>query len=532
MVDVASRVTAVTVFMDRARVSRRGRVTLEPGLQRVELTELPLSLDPASLRTAARGVARATIRGVELRRSFFAAAPAARVQELEAAIEALENEDRELQDRLETLARRLAHLDGLSEATSVYAAGLARGRMTVEAQRALLDSLDESRSLTQRERRDVDAARRRIGRELHKLRQELDQLRGARPRERYTAVLELSVATAGDLDVDISYVTSGASWTPMYDIRLGSEGLDLAYLAEVSQRTGEDWVGVDLTLSTAQPALAAVLPELQPWFVMPEPPAAPMMFAAAMPAPGGADAVTTRKLRAAAEPAMAAEAAPPPPVVEADTARAEVGQSGPSATFHIEGDVDIPGDGSGRKTTIAFSRLPHQMEYVTTPRLAEAVYRRVKAQNASAYLLLPGRAQLFEGEDFIGATALNLTPPGRPLDLYFGTDDRFKVERELARQDVDRRFLGDKRRVTLGYTISVENHTGAPQVIEVRDQIPVGRHEDIRVKLEESKPNPTSQDDVGRLAWRLPLPPATPQRLRYEFTVEFPRAMNVIGLPA
>src|SRR4030095_5858559 len=67
----------------------------------------------------------------------------------------------------------------------------------------------------------------------------------------------------------LSYQLPDAGWRPLYDARLDSEAghVELAQLGEVQQRTGEDWSGVALTLSTARPAVGAGLPELGSWFL-------------------------------------------------------------------------------------------------------------------------------------------------------------------------------------------------------------------------------------------------------------------------
>src|SRR5579862_310463 len=48
-------IVAVTVFRDGARVQRSGTVSVEPGLRPVVIGGLPASVDPASVRVAARG---------------------------------------------------------------------------------------------------------------------------------------------------------------------------------------------------------------------------------------------------------------------------------------------------------------------------------------------------------------------------------------------------------------------------------------------------------------------------------------------
>lgn len=50
MPELTSVLDAVTVFPDRARVTRRGRVALEPGQHRLEIPGLPMSLSIWAIR--------------------------------------------------------------------------------------------------------------------------------------------------------------------------------------------------------------------------------------------------------------------------------------------------------------------------------------------------------------------------------------------------------------------------------------------------------------------------------------------------
>ena len=70
-----------------------------------------------------------------------------------------------------------------------------------------------------------------------------------------------------DVELQVTYVVDEASWKPLYDVRLEGQTVTLSYLASVTQRSGEDWSGVALSLSTAQPATTTELPELEPWYV-------------------------------------------------------------------------------------------------------------------------------------------------------------------------------------------------------------------------------------------------------------------------
>jgi hypothetical protein len=63
------------------------------------------------------------------------------------------------------------------------------------------------------------------------------------------------------------------------------------------------------------------------------------------------------------------------------------------------------------------------------------------------------------------------------------------------------------------------------------DQIPVPRYEEIKVKLISSDPKPTEQTELNQLIWSLLLEPKEKRTLRFDFSIEYPQGMKIIGLP-
>ena len=110
-------------------------------------------------------------------------------------------------------------------------------------------------------------------------------------------------------------------------------------------------------------------------------------------------------------------------------------------------------------------------------------------------------------------------------------DDRLKVERELKRREVDKTLLGGKRRIRYAYEIRLENLLPVQAALTLHDQIPVARHEEIKVRLEAADPKPTRQSELNLLDWELSLAPREKRTLRFDFSVEYPQAMEVTGLP-
>ncbi len=520
MTELQTSIIAVTVYPDRARVTRIGGTELEPGLHRLVIADLPNTIEPDSVRAAARGTARARLLGVDVLREHLTVSPADRRQELERQLE-------DIEDRLGYLARlsaaieqEQAALDGLLSESEFFARGLAFGKTAVADLVTLLDGYRERVDKICSDEVAIKGLVRDLKREQERAQRELDELHDTQKRVRYVAAVEVEVLQAGHLTVELTAVVAGAGWEPLYDLRLVEEeqpALEVGYLAQVTQRTGEDWEDVALTLSTARPSLAETLPELDPWYVGP-----PVAYAAA-PAP-----------RKRAAPRLAGEmmmAAAPAPPMEVEEVQATVESSGTAVTYAVPAPTTIPADGAAHKVTVARFRLAPQMDYVTVPKLVPAAYRRAKVANESPYTLLPGAANIFAGDEFVGASRLELTAPGGELELFLGADDRLKVERELTRREVDKKLLRDRRRLRYGYEITLTSSLPDTAQVTVQDQIPVSRHEDIKVRLEAAEPRPTEQSDLNLLEWVLTLAPGEERTVQFEFTVEHPREMSVTGLP-
>jgi uncharacterized protein (TIGR02231 family) len=529
-------ITAVTVYPDRARVTRTGQLGVEPGQYHLEVSELPLTLSPESVRVSGRGTARARLGGVDVRRTFYTETPSANAADLEHSIEKLSDTETALTDEENVLQATLDFLGNLAQQSESFAKGLAYGKFGMKESAELLEFATERTTAAQERLRAIAVHKRELGRERKKLERELAQIHSARPRERYAATVEVEVFSAGDLEVELIYVVSNASWGPLYDLRLteGNEsempGVEVSYLAQVTQRSGEDWPGVRLTLSTARPALSATLPEMDPWYVQVYYPAPPP---AAAPSPPRLERRRAARLpEAEEEGAMAGDVTfAATPLVEMEIAQAEVSQEGAAVTFAVAQPADVPSDGSPHKTSVATLSLRPELDYLTAPKLVLAAYRRATIVNDTEFVLLPGSASIFYGNEFVGTTELKHVAPNESFEVFLGADDRIKVERELVTREVDKRLLGDKRRLRFAYQIEVQNLRDRAEKVIVQDQLPTPAHEDIKVREEEILPQPSKQTDLGLLEWELALEPGQKTKLVFGFTVEHPRNLTVTGLP-
>jgi uncharacterized protein (TIGR02231 family) len=519
---VDAPIVAVTVYPSQARVTRRGTATVAAGTADVAITGLPSSLLDDSVRVTGRGAARVV--GVEVARRFVEAAPDAVVAELEERLRSLRQDDQALLDRDASAAAQtellgaLARRGGRSLADAL-AAGTADGTRVEAFGGTLVAQLDAVAST----RRDVARQREELARRIAAAEGELELRRRQADVNRRDVVVSLEADADAAVELDVSYLVLSASWTPVYDARLADGKVTLTWHGLVTQRSGEDWPVTDLSLSTARPAAAAGIPELDPWYVdVWQPPPQPMPR---QPAVRAAAAGGRFGMEAAAAPAAMLEVAEV--AIEQATATAEQGVT--AVTWRLPRPIAVPADGSPHKATITSLTLDAALDYLSVPKLAPEVYLRATVTNTSAHTLLPGRVSVFHDADFVGTTTLDAVAPGEEIELQLGVDDRVTVERELTRRQTSKTVLGNVRRTAVTYTITVDSHLPATAKVSVQDQFPVSRHERIKVDDTSASPEPSDRTDLGVVTWTFEVEPGASRELTLSFQLEHPRDLQVAG---
>ncbi|SCF05605.1 conserved hypothetical protein [Micromonospora matsumotoense] len=523
-VEIEAPVVAVTVYPDRARVTRRGGTRLTAGEHRIRIAPLPLRLRRDSLRIGGGGAV--TVLGVEVSTWRQPRSTDGQVGELTRRARELADELAEVDDDAEVETQRRQFLTRLAErAGSTYARTLAAGDTGPTDVATFADSVAAQLAESHRRRRGLARRRTALTEDLSAVERELAAAGGKQEPDRLAAEVTVAV-DAGDTEVDLelSYLVDGARWESSYDLRLVEETMTVTWFGLVTQDTGEDWPECALQLSTARPAAAADVPELSPWYLdrvrrAPAPADLPVASFGAPPppAPGAAPAGG----------GVVARGGAPRPAIR--QAVAEVAQGVSAATYRPARPVAVPADGSAYRAVIAVLDLPVRLDHVTVPvRVAEA-HLRATVRNTSAHTLLPGAAAVFHEADFVAATRLPTWAPGEETELALGVDDRVRVERELTRRADTRATLGSTRRRDVEYRISVANHTPRPATVEVRDQLPVSRDEAVAVRESTVVPPPDERTELGELTWRLRLGPGESGQITLGFRVELGKGVELAG---
>ncbi|GCE06276.1 mucoidy inhibitor MuiA family protein [Dictyobacter aurantiacus] len=549
MTDITAPITAVTVYADRALVTRKGKVTLEAGEHEVRVNNLPQFLRD-SLRASGHGPQGTRILNVDITTAFYPQPPEEDLARIQTELDALQHQQKLLQARQEALNDRRQWLRALGEQSRDFARGLAQGQMKPQ------DCSDFFSFMSAQATQDAEAAL-QLQAQIQQVQSQID----ARQREYYqrqgdeissdrqAALITVELASAGELELEISYLVRNASWYPQYDIRVHIDGqqprgtVELTYIGMVQQSTGENWDHIELALSTARPSQAAILPELQPWYLKEYNPPPPRPLAVPMAAPMSATAYGAHptgmlRSRVAAPGGSFAleedEIEPPAPApVEAEIATATVERSGTALVFRVGRSVDIPSDNSPHKTTIARDDLPCEFDYVSAPALETNAHMRATVVNSTERILLDGQASIFLDAEYVGTTRLDFTAAREEFKIFLGIDDSLKIKREPIERAVDKGNLlqGDIRRSTYAYRISVHNYATAPRKVVIKDHIPVPQHERIKVRVQSITPQPAERTRLELLTWEQVLPANGEYTIEYRFVVEHPQGLRVVGLP-
>jgi len=527
----SSRIVEVTVYADRALVTRRAEASIAAGESTIVFTDLPSAIDPASIQVSGSGAF--TLRDVRITTRQI-------VRDVSAKVRELEDEYATLGERLQVeadkirqaeaervfladIAKRLTSNAGESESLPLDTAGWTK---MLDFHRARNDAVDAALRTSRKTSQDLKAEQDRVQRELRSL--------GSGSR---LSVIEAEVSvetkSAAKALVDVSYIVTGPSWAPDYVVRAESDAAKLSvhYRALVRQNTGESWKDAALRLSTARPQVGGSLPKLSPWFIDVYRPA---------PSPRKDYAKSSRMMKEAPAPSVAMGAADmesgveaPEPEMDYAVAATETGAT--AVLFSIPGLTTIESDNKERTVTVAVLELPVIYSWAAVPKLSPYAYFRALATNSSDFPFLPGLSHVYVDGSYVADASMDSVPPGGEFRADLGIDESVSVERKLKKKyDSSSGVVAKKSKTTWEYVITVKNAKRSEVQLTVSDQVPISSNDQIVVKALEpvyTKDTETLKKLEGEtFEWSLRLAPGKEEKLPLSFSVEYPRGTPVTGL--
>lgn len=525
-----SHLTEVTVYPDSALVSRVANIKSDIGEHQIIFSNIIPEIDENSLKVSGSGNAEFKILGAQVKKEFLEEAPAEKVKQLQDEIQALEDGRRRLEDAKEILSQEKQFLDSIR----LFSNGqLPKDLVTKMPQAKELEDMLKFLDTKLRENYtqvvDTELKIREIGKKIDVLNRELAQISGHYKKLKRSILVEVEVLKSGNLDLSVFYLVRGASWQPIYDARANFEKSEVEMVSYgiVRQATGEDWQDVEISLSTAKPAIGGRMPYVEPWFLRPY---QPRHFLDDDTGIARKARVQTMAFDKVKEGEMLATG-------EGAERYAAVEEKGIAVVYKLAKKANIKSDGAEHKLPISSQTLTAKFEYSSYPRAVLNAYLGSRVTNAPNLQLLAGRVNIFLEGDFVGSSSIDNIGPGEEFDLYLGADENVKVKREQIEKKVDETLIAGipspTKRTALKYKLTAENYKSKKINVKLFEAMPVPEDDRIKVKIDKVSLEPKEKDWKDRKGiwlWELELEPKAKKEITYTYIIEHPRNMEVEGL--
>lgn len=497
--EAQGRITRVTLYPGSATIERSARVA--PGTARLEMTGLPGNFDLRTLRVEADpGIQVGEVAVQEVSR---AEALSAREAALEARIQGMKDEKAALEVEVKSAELARDYLAGLTRRP----AGEADKALVVDPKAipAVLDAIRRGGSDAYGTIQRIEIRKRGIDKEIAALERDLARLRSG-ARDARTLAISYSAARGGELRA--LYQVANAGWKPAYRAALDSASsrVELERQAAVMQRTGEDWRGVKLRLSTGQPRPAQVV-DPAPWQLV-------LRKSAQAQYPAAASVARSERL--------------------ADEARAPVEQfeTQYATEFEVPGRVDLAADGRQVHVSLARQAIAVKQRIRVVPRRDLAAMVTAEAELPEG-VWIAGEVQLYRDGSYVGSTSWQPQAKEK-LVLPFGGDDRVQV---LASRTKNRSgssgFVSQRSERQIADLFTITSRHKLPVDLLVLEASPVAVSDEVSVEAA-FEPQPKTRDwdeRRGVVAWEQPLAPGETLKFVADYTIRYPKDAAVIGLP-
>ena len=512
----ASRIARVTVYPGSATVERVAKVPA--GARSLTIACLPASLDAQNLQIHADPAVRVGEFNVLTEDRDVAAACAS---PLDGSIRALEDQIAGVKAEASAVQLVDSYLRGVASTGRTEDAAQGRATAPTPAQiTATAEVLRKSGQDTFSRTHQLQRKQEALELALKPLVAERDRVASQRAR---VVSVNIRLAAERDGELRLSYQVRGPGWQPSYRATLNATQATVLIerQAMVAQNSGEDWAGVQLTLSTGQPGRATQGRLPRPWTLDVTPPPQPLPAAA---------------------PAMAAMAPPAPaPVARARSAEEAMPTFDVSATdkgfateFAVPQRITVPS--SGQRVTLALGThtAPATLITRTAPAVEDAAY--LVAHIAQPPGVWPaGAAGLYRDGAFVGTGRIDFGTasagaPAGGTSLSFGRDELVTVRAEAAQNLTGSTgFTGARTERSTRRAYSVDNRHTTAITLQVLHAAPVSRNEAIEVESR-YQPQPTDlawNRTPGTVAWQQALAAGATAQFSAEHTLRYPKDITL-----
>jgi uncharacterized protein (TIGR02231 family) len=540
-VAVASAIRKVTVYSDRALVSREADVKVASAPTVYAFKGLPGWVDEGSVRAA---TSAGRILDVRVTRSYLARATEPTYLKAEARSRSLNERLLALDDEIAVLDAQAKQVEdikvfSLDKLDKDVAAGspperASSGTVGIATYAAVVDFIgDKMRDIAKR-RRAVQAEREKLAPEVAAGKKRLEELKGLTQLEETKVFVTVQSASADAAKLQLTYMLPGATWESTHELRAAdsdSTTAEITSFAVVTQATGEDWDHAELTFSTQSSTAAVRIPELTALTLGDTPATTQSIetrsasFTRAEAAFKGQNLLwnkqVQRELGSNFEQSYRTNFESLQ-VTQSKTVQIfqSLQQRGTTTQFKALSPARVSADGRSVRVPIGRTTLKAKKAIVAAPEQSLNAAQTLEMLNDSGQSLLPGSVGLYQAGAFLGMTNLDFVADGEQFSVFLNVADQLKLSRVL---DKKHSALVRKQRtqMQLAFVVTVENLSSKPMTLTLADRVPVSEDKDIVISGVKISPD-AKPDSKGILRWPLTLQPKEKRKFEIQYQIEYP----------
>lgn len=513
---IPSKIDGITVYPRGAQVERIASKSLSVGRQFVTFNGLASELDPSSISvSAANGI---NILSVSNAINFLSQAP--KPKQIQALTDSLKSYEFDYKFN-QNLIGIYAEEKGMILSNKSVGWGGQGTDFVIEDLEDLSDFYRDRLADIMLKVMELEQKQASLNKNINRVRNQLNEQNTKFNRSTVEILVEIYVPSSLTANFKFSYMVRNAGWVPNYNVTVTEvdKPLQFSYNAKVYQNTGVDWDNVTLTLTNANPNVDGNKPEIHPWR---------LYFIEGYAEGAGVSAYSNRL---AIEKTTVSSAMP----MRADMADNEKPELGATldypandavTKFKINTRHSIPSNGKQQGLSIDDFTIPASYQYYCAPKINPAAYLIARVSQFEQYDLLPGEANLFFANTYVGKMYIDPSSIADTLDLSLGIDHSIIVKREKIKEFCETKKIGSSRKEAFGIEISIRNTKSTKIELVIEDQIPVSSDKDISVTLDDAK-GAKHKEATGILRWTRIITPSSTEAMRFRYSVKYPSDRNI-----
>jgi uncharacterized protein (TIGR02231 family) len=537
---VASRITRVTVYSDRALVTREAAVTLttEPIVFRFK--KLPGWVDEGSVRAS---VGAGKIVDVAVERRFLARSTDEGFRKVELKHKALLQKLQALDDELAILKAQQEHVESIKvfSVEKLKTDAITRD-IKVDSYGQVVDFVTTTSRKTASARRDVQAEREQLAPDVAASARNLEELGRLTKLEETTVLVTVQGSAPGNTSLTLTYATPGATWEPMHEVRASNadpDSVELTSFAVVTQTTGEDWSQAEFSFSTQSSSDSERIPELEMLALGKTQEVSRSVtrqitsFSSAQKKFEEQNHQWNRMNQASSQRVSEVEqfeqsySTNLALLERVQSKTVEIFQSlqtrGTTAHFVAKDPVIVRSDGRSIRVRIGSSHIKAQRRIIAAPEESLNAAVTLEMTNTTSQPLLPGSVARYRDGAFLGMTDIDFVTKDEDFSVFFSVADQVKLTRELDKHQSSL-VRTARNRMQLSFVSTARNLSDRPVTVVLAERTPVSENADIRVSNIRILPG-EKVDAKGIVRWTVTLAPREARDFRVSYQVEYPPSL-------